>query len=87
MIVHYTSGQRRALNQVWNGAEIYGFEPLFLSMNTDGTPNLYLNTIVGCVRKWYGEEGPSRLFEAWAEDRRQATITQRYSWCPQHLCP
>ena len=74
MIVHYTSGQRRALNQVWNGAEIYGFEPLFLSMNTDGTPNLYLNTIVGCVRKWYGEEGPSRLFEAWAEDRRQALL-------------
>ena len=34
MIVHYTSGQRRALNQVWNGAEIYGFEPLFLSMNS-----------------------------------------------------
>ena len=74
MIVHYTSGQRRELNQVWNGAEIYGFEPLFLSMNTDGTPNLYLNTIVGCVRKWYGEEGPSRLFEAWAEDRRQALL-------------
>ena len=74
MSAHHTAGQRRALNQVWNGAEIYGFEPLFLSMNTDGTPNLYLNTIVGCVRKWYGEEGPSRLFEAWAEDRRQALL-------------
>ena len=71
---HHTAGQRRALNQVWNGAGIYGFEPLFLSLNSDGNPNLYLNTIVGCVRKWYGEEGPARLFQAWAGDRRQALL-------------
>ena len=74
MNAHCTAGQRRALNQVWNGAETYGFEPLFLSLNTDGTPNLYLNTIVGCVRKWYGEEGPAKLFETWAGDRRQALL-------------
>lgn len=74
MTAHRTAGQRRALNQVWNGAGIYGFEPLFLSLNGDGTPNLYLNTIVGCVRKWYGEEGPARLFETWAGDRRQALL-------------
>ena len=62
------------MNQVWNGAGVYGFEPLFLSLNGDGSPNLYLNTIVGCVRKWYGEEGPARLFQAWAGDRRQALL-------------
>lgn len=74
MNAHCTAGQRRALNQVWNGAEAYGFEPLFLSFNADGSPNLYLNTIVGCVRKWYGEEGPAQLFSAWAGDRRQALL-------------
>lgn len=74
MNAHCTAGQRRALNQVWNGAEAYGFEPLFLSLNADGSPNLYLNTIVGCVRKWYGEEGPAQLFQAWAGDRRQALL-------------
>ena len=79
MSAHRTAGQRRALNQVWNGAGIYGYEPLFLSMNADGTLNLYLNTIVGCVRKWYGEEGPSRLFEAWAGDRRQ-TLLDDLAW-------
>ena len=72
MTAHYTAGERRALNQVWNGAGVYGFEPLFFSLNADGTPNLYLNTVVGCVRRWYGEEG--RLFEAWAGDRRQALL-------------
>ena len=74
MSAHHTAGQRRAMNQVWNGAGVYGFEPLFLSLNGDGSPNLYLNTIVGCVRKWYGEEGPARLFQAWAGDRRQALL-------------
>lgn len=74
MSAHYTASQRRALNQVWNGAGVYGFEPLFLSLNADGTPNLYLNTIVGCVRKWYGQEGPEQLFGAWAGDRRQPLL-------------
>lgn len=69
---HMTAGQRRALNQIWNGAGSYGFEPLFLSLNPDGTPNLYLNTMVGCVRKWYGEE--ASLFASWAGDRRQALL-------------
>lgn len=68
------AGQHRALNQVWNGAGIYGFEPLFLSLNADGSPNLYLNTIVGCVRRWYGEKDPAKLFETWAGDRRQALL-------------
>lgn len=74
MSAHCTAAQRRALNQVWNGAGIYGFEPLFLSLNGDGTPNLYLNTVVGCVRKWYGEEAPARLFASWAGDRRQPLL-------------
>ena len=62
------------MNQVWNGAGVYGFEPLFLSLNGDGSPNLYLNTIVGCVRKWYGQAEPERLFQSWAGDRRQALL-------------
>lgn len=71
---HYSARQRRALNQIWNAAGVYGFDPLFLSIASDGTPNLYLNTIVGCVHKWYGGEGPERLFESWAGDRRQALL-------------
>lgn len=68
------AGQRRAMNQVWNGAGAYGFEPLFLSLDADGNPNLYLNTIVGCVPKWYGQEVPAKLFASWEGDRRQALL-------------
>ena len=71
---HYSAQQRRALNQVWNAAGEYGFDPLFLAMNKDGGPDLYMNCIIGCVRKWYGEAMPRQLFGAWAEDRRQAML-------------
>ena len=33
----YTAEERRAANQVWAAAGAYGFEPLFLARNTDGT--------------------------------------------------
>ena len=74
MSAHYSAQQRRALNQIWNAAGIYGFDPLFLSLDPAGRPDLYLNTIVGCVRRWYGEAGPAQLFAAWAGDRRQALL-------------
>ena len=71
---HYSAQQRRALNQIWNAAGAYGFDPLFLALKQDGSPDLYMNCIVGCVRKWFGEEMPRALFGAWAEDRRQAML-------------
>ena len=71
---HYSAQQRRALNQIWNAAGEYGFDPLFLALKQDGSPDLYMNCIVGCVRKWFGEEMPRALFGAWAEDRRQAML-------------
>ena len=71
---HDSARQRRALNQVWNAAGVYGFSPLFLSLDWSGRPGLYLNTIVGCVRKWYGEAEPEGLFQSWAGDRRQALL-------------
>lgn len=74
MSAYHTGSRRRALNQVWNGAGAYGFDPLFLSLDSWGNPNLYLNSIVGCVRKWYGAEEPERLFETWADDRRRALL-------------
>ena len=75
MLTQHTSAQqRRALNQIWNAAGEYGFDPLFLAQTAGGAPDLYMNTIVGCVRRWYGAEMPRALFGAWAEDRRQAML-------------
>ena len=51
----YTAEERRAANQVWAAAGAYGFEPLFLARNTDGTIDFYMNCVVGLVHKYYGE--------------------------------
>ena len=71
---HYSAQQRRALNQIWDAAGIYGFDPLFMALRSDGTPDLYMNCIVGCVRRWYGEQMPKELFGSWAGDRRQPML-------------
>lgn len=70
------SQRRRALNQVWTAAGEYGFEPMFLAMDPEGAPDIYMNSIVGCARKWYGSQMLSHLFTAWEGDRRQAALDE-----------
>ena len=70
----YTAQERRAANQVWAAAGAYGFEPLFLAHNTDGTVDFYMNTIVGLVHKYYGDKLISSIFDRWAGDLRQAML-------------
>lgn len=48
--------QKRALNIVWTAAGDYGFLPDFLAFHRDGSPDIYLNSIVGFVRRYYDGE-------------------------------
>ena len=70
----YSAQQRRAVNLIWAAAGEYGFEPKFLAMKTDGTPDFYMNFVIGLVHKWFGEEMPRRLFDSWLGDVRQAVM-------------
>ena len=70
----YTAEQRRAANQVWAAAGAYGFEPLFLARNTDGTIDFYMNCIVGLVHKYYGDDLIRSLFGLWDGDIREAEL-------------
>ena len=45
--------QRRALNMVWTAAGEYGFMPDFLAFHRDGSPDLYLNSVIGFARRFY----------------------------------
>ena len=65
----YTAEERRA----------YGFEPLFLARNTDGTIDFYMNCVVGLVHKYYGDELVRSLFDAWEGDIRQ-TMLDDLTW-------
>ena len=50
------SRQRRALNTIWTAAGDYGFQPEFMAFHRDGSPDLYLNSIVGFVHRHYDAE-------------------------------
>ncbi len=70
----YTARERRAANQVWTAAGAYGFEPLFLARYTDGTTDLYMNTIVGLAHKYYGDALLRDIFDRWDGDMRQPML-------------
>lgn len=54
--------RRRAVNQIWNGAQAYAFAPAFIALGAAGKPDLYLNTLVGLVHKWYDMDQLKILF-------------------------
>lgn len=64
---------RRAMNQVWNGAGEYGFQPVFVS-NT-----LYMNTIIGLAEGYFGKEALQALFDSWAADPWRGAF-DRFAW-------
>lgn len=47
----YSANQRRAINLVWTACGDYQFEPQFLALKADGTPDFYMNCVIGLVRK------------------------------------
>lgn len=55
----YSAQQRRAVNLIWAAAGEYGFEPKFLAMKTDGTPDFYMNFVIwpGIQVVWPGYAG------------------------------
>lgn len=68
------SSERRAENIAWNSSGNYGFKPAFLSYNDDGSPNLYIDCIVGLVRKWYDQELLDHFFTSYAGDFRSESF-------------
>ena len=48
--------QRRAWNIIWTAAGDYGFRPEFMAFHRDGSPDIYLNSIVGLAHRHYDME-------------------------------
>lgn len=57
------SPERRALNIIWTAAGDYSFIPAFTAFWQDGEPDLYMNSIIGYVHKWYDPDILGELFE------------------------
>ena len=55
---------RRADNQVWNGAQDYSIRPEFRAFDRHGDAELYFNTVIGLVCRYYDFEKFRPLFNA-----------------------
>ena len=45
--------RKRAVNQIWNGAQSYAFVPDFKAYDHDGNADVYWNSIIGAVHRHY----------------------------------
>lgn len=73
------SEKRRARNLIWNAAGEYGFEPDFKAYDEDGRADLYWNSIIGAVRKNYGQETVDNLLESFQGCKDQA-LYEELAW-------
>ena len=60
----YDGEERRALNMIWTAAEDHSFHPEFMAFDRYGKADLYLNSIIGYVHRWYDGGKLSELFGA-----------------------
>ena len=66
-----TQNEKRALNIVWTAAGDYSLKPMFLAYCRDGTPDIYLNTVIGLVCKWYDQNMIDRFFDSLGTGQRE----------------
>ena len=59
--------RRRAVNQIWNAAQDYGFIPDFKAYDKDGKAELYWNFIIGAVRRHYDYSKIAAVFSSFQQ--------------------
>ena len=76
---------RRADNQIWNAAGVYGFSNDYRSFEPDGEASLYFNTAVGLVRQCYDFRKLALLFTA-LENRPEGEWQSELLWLGLERC-
>lgn len=70
----FSESERRALNIIWTSSGDYNFESDFISFRPNGSPDFYLNCIIGFVHKWYNPEKIKLLFDSFNSYRLRDTF-------------
>lgn len=70
----YSALERRALNQVCNGAGRYDFAPPFLALKPSGEPDLYMNTVIGLAVRWFDLEKLTDFFRSYEGSLRHEEL-------------
>ena len=77
--------QRRAINSIWNAARDYSFQPDFKAYDADGNAELYLNLIIGALRRQYEYPKIAPLFAAFSQEE-DADVYEGLLWLGLENC-
>ena len=69
---------RRAANQVWNGAENYEVRPEFQAFDAGGEAQLYMNTVIGLTYRYYDFDRFKPLFHAFQHQQKGELYTELF---------
>lgn len=54
--------ERRAVNQIWNAAQDYSLQPVYVAFDEDGDADFYFNTVIGAVYHYFQFETLDKMF-------------------------
>ena len=60
--------KKRAVNSIWNAARDYSFQPDFKAYDAEGQAELYLNCIIGALRRHYDYAAIEGVFAAFSQE-------------------
>ena len=78
---------RRAVNQIWNGAGRYDVQPEQAAFDEGGDPELYLNTVMGLARRDYDFARFQPMLHAFQQQpstKRNRPAVRRWRRCGKH---
>ena len=71
--------RRRAINQIWNGAQDHSIAPDVKAYDSQGNAELYWNTILGAARRLYDYPKLAAVFRAF-EQYDDAEVYEGLLW-------
>ena len=58
--------ERRAINQIWNAAQDYSLQPVYVAFDEDGDADFYFNTVIGAVYHYFQFETLDKMFKEYS---------------------
>ncbi|MSS77245.1 hypothetical protein FYJ26_02225 [Anaerococcus sp. WCA-380-WT-2B] len=65
------ANRKRIYNLIWDMAEDYSIDPIFVGNDISSNPSFYFNMIIGLSYKVFGKDNIEQLFNTWKESKYQ----------------
>lgn len=77
--------ERRAVNQIWNAAQDYSLQPVYVAFDEDGDADFYFNTVIGAVYHYFQFETLDKMF-TYLQRRQNGELYVELLWLGLENC-